>query len=145
MIKTFRDKIGNAEQQVIHLAGGDINTGYKIHKLTLMTTDPGNASQDLVLKIYSVKQDSVPSTGATIDFSQDELVAAGYFSQATTDFSHRQTVIFDKEVFNQDLYVTFTDNDGSDPCNYLLELEEVKMKDPETAVVNYKAALLHGE
>ena len=145
MIKTFRDKITNGEQQVIHLAGGDIDIGYKIHKLKLMTTDPGNASQDLVLKVYSVKQDSVPSTGATIDFSEDELVAAGYFSQATTDFSHRQTVIFDNEVFNQDLYVTFTDNDGSDPCNYLLELEEVKMKDPETAVVNYKAALLHGE
>ena len=145
MIKTFRNKIANTEQQVIHLSGGDADTGYRIHKLTLMTTDPGNASQDLVLKIYSVKQDSVPSSGATIDFSEDELVAAGYFSQATSDFSHRQTVIFDKEVFNQDLYVTFTDNDGSDPCNYLLELEEVRISDSEAAVINYSAALLHGQ
>ena len=145
MIKTFRSKIGNAEQQVIHLAGGDIDTGYRVHKLTLMTTDPGNASQDLVLKIYSVKQTSVPSSGATIDFNEDALVGAGYFAQSTSDFSHRQTVIFDTEVFNQDLYVTFTDNDGSDSCNYLLELEEVKMSDSEAAVINYNAALLHGE
>ena len=144
-VKTFRDKIENAGQHIIPLAGGDSDIGYRVHKLELMTTDPGNASQDLVLKIYSVKQTSVPSSSATIDFSEDDLIAAGYFAQATSDFSHRQTVVFDREIFNQDLYVTFTDNDGSDACNYYIELEEIKMSGGEQAVTNFRAALLHGE
>ena len=142
-IKTFRGRVDSAGQDTIYLAGGDVTSGYKIHKLQIMTYEPGNATQDLVLKIYKKKQTSVPSSGATVDFLEDALIAVAWFSQATADFSHFQIVIFDKEVVNQNLYVTNTDNDGSDSCNYYLELEEVKMPDSEAAVVNFNAALIH--
>ena len=103
-----------------------------------MTKEPGNTSQDLVVKIYKVKQDSVPSSSGTIDFSDNTLLAAGYFAQATADFSHFKSVIFDNEIFNQDIYVTCTDNDGSDPCNYYFELEQIKLNSNENTVATLK-------
>jgi len=145
VIKTFRGRIDNAGQDTIYLAGGENNKGYRIHKLQIMTYEPGNTSQDLVLKIYKNKQTSVPATSAKVDFKEDSLLAASWFSQATSDFSHYEIVIFDKEVVNQNIYITNTDNDGTDSCNYYLELEEVTMPTPEQAVVNFNAALLHGK
>jgi hypothetical protein len=144
MIKTFRGKLEDGGQDQIHLAGGADNIGYKIHKLQIMMEQPGNTAQESLVKIYNVKQTSVPTSAATVDFSDDTLVAAAY---QDTNVHPTEVIIADQEVFNQDLYITYTDNGSgtNEDINYYLELEEVKLKDSEAAVINYKAALLHGE
>jgi len=142
-IKSFRGKLVHGEQDTIHLSGGDAETGYRIHRFDLMLTDP-EANVDLCVKIYSVKQTSVD---AIVDFSDDTLLAAGMlWSSASQIYPHDKQIVFDQDVFNQDIYITnFDEQFNTGAVNYYLELEEVKMSNPEAAVVNYKAALLHGE
>ena len=81
-----------------------------------------------------------------VNFDNDALLAAALYSDSTSggEFA-AQTIIFDQEVVNQDLYVTLSGPTMNNFMNYYIEMEEVKMKDPEIAVVNYNAALLHGE
>ena len=42
---------------------------------------------------------------------------------------YSQVIIFDNKVFNQDMYITQTDNDGTDSCNYYIELEVIPLDD----------------
>jgi len=143
-IKTFRGLLADGGTDTIHLSGGDASTGYRIIHFNVITENPGDTAYEHVLQIYSVKPSSPTSQ---VNFDDDTLLAVAftkgdeltYRSAGTTD------VVFDKEVLNQDIYITQVDTKGSLSCNYYIELEEFKMKDPETAVVNYKAALLHGE
>ena len=143
-IKTFRGKIADGDFETIHLSGGEIGDGFKIVKLELMPNEPGGTTSESVVQIFTVPQSAAV---ATIDFSDDTLLAAAFM--ATSD-SHvypvKDITIFDQEVINQDLYLTHQNTGGTTaPVNYYIELEQVKMTDAESAVVNYKAALLHGE
>jgi len=81
-----------------------------------------------------------------VDFSDDSLLGAAYLEGNSGEhYSDQQTVLFDSEVFNQDIYITHQDikADPGKDCNYYLELEEVKMSDAEAANVNFVAALVH--
>jgi hypothetical protein len=127
MIKTFRGLVASGAQDTIVLHTNDGSIGYRVVKFEIITNQPGNTSQDLVCKIWKVSQTTIPTTGATIDFSDNTMLGVGWFPQSTTYFSQHSIIIFDKEVFNQDIYITNTDNDGGDPCNYYLELEQVKL------------------
>ena len=137
-IKSFRGLIDNGGQHTIRLGTNDGMTGYKINKFQIITKEPGDTTQDLVVKIYKVEQDTVPTSGATVDFNDSMLMAVAHYSQNTTYFNQDTTVIFDNEVVNQDIYITHTDNDGSDPCNYYLELEQLKLDLNEQAVATLK-------
>jgi hypothetical protein len=143
-MKSFRGQLVHAEQDTIHLSGGDADTGYRLKKFQLMDANPATASNEFIVKIYSVKQTSVDGS---VDFSDDTLLAAGFaVGNTDTRFDVLQNVIFDEEIFNQDIYITCFDNEGNNgACNYYFELEEIKMTNSQAAVVNYKAALLHGE
>ena len=143
-IKTFRGKLADASFSTIHLAGGESAEGYRIVKLELMPEEPGGTTSESVVQIFTVPQ-TVASP--TMDFTDDTLLAAAFM--ATSD-SHvypvKDIVIFDHDVVNQDLYITHQNTGGTTaPVNYYLELEQIKMSKGEEAVVNFKAALLHGE
>jgi hypothetical protein len=137
-IKSFRGLIANGDQQTIALSTNNGSVGYKIVKFEIMTNEPGNAQQELIVKIYKIPQSTVPTASAKIDFSDNTLLAAGMFIQSTTEYMHTQTTIFDNEIFNQDIYVTHTDNDGSDPVNYYIELEQMKLALDENTVATLK-------
>jgi len=49
-------------------------------------------------------------------------------------------VIFDNEVFNQDIYITYTDNGGgsNEDINYYIELEQIKLDLSENTVATLK-------
>ena len=72
---------------------------------------------------------------------------ASDFGDATANnYPEDHTIIFDTEIVNQDLYITNKEVSGNASLqNYYIEMEEVKVKDAEMAVVNYRAGLLHGE
>jgi len=50
-----------------------------------------------------------------------------------------QIVIFDKEIFNQDIFVTHTDEGGSAKCNYYIELEQMKLDHTQNMNATLKA------
>ena len=137
MIKTFRGLLADGGQDHIRLQTIKGNVGYRIVKLQLIPRDPGFASQEAVLQIWKAKQTSVP-TGAgssAVNFTDTDLLAAawlpqGNISPAATPGRGGIDVIFDKEIFNQDIYITQTDNEGnSNSCNYYLELDVVDLTD----------------
>tara|TARA_Y100000356_G_C11178004_1_gene245217 strand:+ start:282 stop:719 length:438 start_codon:yes stop_codon:yes gene_type:complete len=142
-IKSFRGKLVHGEQDKIHLSGGDADTGYRIHRFDLMQTDPSEQPENAV-KIYSVKQTSVDGN---VDFDDDTLLAAGMIWSSTNQiYPHDKQIVFDQDVVNQDIYITnFDEQFGAGSVNYYLELEEIKMSKNQQAVVNFEAALLHGQ
>lgn len=142
MIKTFKGILNDGEQDQIHLAGGDGNTGYRIVKFQVMPEKPGDAGQESLVQVWKVKQSVVPTSSGTVDFSDDALIGAvvGIFGVGE---GLPNPIIFDTQVFNQDIYVTHTDNRNAEKINYYIELDEVRMPDNETAVVNFNAALIH--
>ena len=135
MIKTFRGLMADGAQDTIVLHTNDGSTGYRIVKFQLMGP---NSSTDIehVLKIYKIKQTTITSS---IDFSDQTLLAAAVI----TDSTGRETlptpiIIFDKEVFNQDIYITSKADDNAANINYYLELEQVKLDMGESTVATLK-------
>ena len=143
MIKTFRGKLETDEQDRIYLSGGGEKEAYRIVKLQILPHN-FNVTDEYNVKVFKTKQ---TTSTTTIDFDSDDLIAAAYFENSAgvgSEGTYANTVIFDNEVFNQDIFITLK-SQSDNSCNYYLELEEIKIKDPEIAVVNYRAALLHGE
>ena len=137
-IKSFRGKIADNGIDTISLHTNTGSVGYRIVKFQLMAIDPMNNNQESVVKIFSVPQTGVPT--ATIDFSDNSLIAAGYVesdnSGATPTFNEA-AVIFDNMVFNQDIYITHVEQ-GSDAVNYYIELEQMKLDLSESTTATLK-------
>jgi hypothetical protein len=148
-IKTFRGLLEDQEQRKIHLSGGEDDKGFKIHKLQIIPNDMGTAGGDAasyVVKIFSTEQTIGATPGEIIDFDDDTLLAAATFERHTSGGTATPVIIvFDQTVVNQDIYINLHDAQSGKGCNYYLELEEVTMGKGEQAVVNFSAALLHGE
>jgi len=140
-IKSFKGLLVDDSQDQIYLAGGDSTKGYRIVKFEILPATPGDVSMEHCTKIYKTKQTSIDDN---INFSDDSLLgAAVYAGGSSTSYPQIQTaVVFDNEVFNQDIYVTQKDTQNG-AINYYIELEEVTMSDAEAANVNFVAALTH--
>jgi len=139
-IKSFRGLIAEGAQDTISLHTNNGSTGYRIKKFQLMPNSPGAKTNNGVVKIYSVLQGTIPTSGATIDFSDQTLLAAGYYEDnASTAYTAMSTIVFDNVTFNQDIYVTYTDNDSSSIfINYYIELEQIKLDLIENTVATLK-------
>jgi len=124
-IKTFRGQIVDGGQDSIVLHTNTGSTGYRIVKFMLMSVDPSENAES-VLKIYKIFQQSVD---ANIDFNDQTLLGAGIITQSSTSQSNPedQTIFFDNEIFNQDIYLTLKGVDNTPSINYYIELEQVKL------------------
>ena len=133
MIKTFRGLLSDGEEDRIRLSTKKGKIGYKIVKFQIIGNNPGNKDQESVVKIFKVTQSSV--TG-TIDFSDGNLLGVGYWALIATANTEGVggPVIFEQEVFNQDIFVTHKDNNTGEECNYYLELEVMPLTDNAAAV-----------
>ncbi len=143
MIKTFRGLIADNAQDTIVLHTNDGSTGYRIVKLQIIPNTPydQNAAEH-VLKIYKVNQN--PPSGSLIDgvvdFSDNTLLGVAIINNNTTGYQYPSipTIIFDTEVFNQDIFITHIDMVNAVACNYYLELEQVKLDMMENTVATLK-------
>jgi len=128
MIKTFRGLLATGGQDRIRLSTIKGKVGYRIVKFELISKAPASTTQETVVKI--VKNDG-ETIDANIDFTDSGLLAAGYFEghSNSTDFGGT-IIVFDGEIFNQDIFVMGVDGSGSGmPINYYLELEVVPLDD----------------
>jgi len=146
MIKTFRGLIVDGGQDTIVLHTNDGSMGYRIVKFEIMTNVPHAAATDTehIVMIWKVKR-SVTELGDTTttnpDFSNNQLLGVGLNLNDVTGSGHGywETTIFDQERFNQDIYVTHRDEGGStNPCNYYIELEQVKLDLNQNTVATLK-------
>jgi len=137
MIKTFRGLIADGAQDIIVLHTNDGSTGYKIVKLEAIPSAPGSGSSNHILKIYKVSQSTKTST---IDFSDQTLIGSIWIRD-NVDANYAgaiESIIFDNEIFNQDIYITHVETVGSETCNYYIELEQVKLDLSENTVATLK-------
>jgi len=139
MIKTFRGILADGGQDKIRLSTKKGKIGYRILKFDLFPTIVGDVTQESVLTIMKVSTASVPTTGATTDLTDQNILAVGAFTVGSGTASYQQSpsysyIIFDNEIFNQDIYAIHTDNGGTNALNYYLELETVNLTDNAAAV-----------
>jgi len=130
MIKTFRGLLtdtspGNQNRIRLQTIKGKV--GYRIVKFQIITELPGITQVEFIVKVYKSEQATVDGV---INFGEDDLLAAAEYAandNGWTAGSH--AVIFDNEVFNQDIYITGIDVNGSYNVNYYLELEVIPLDD----------------
>ena len=141
-IKTFRGLIADKSQDTIVLHTNDGSTGYRIKKFQLMSWYPVNDNTEHIVMIWKIAQSTtaVASGINTPDFSNQTLLAAGVYTNSTSGHTVPSftTVVFDNEIFNQDIYVTHSDEQSGIPCNYYIELEQVKLDLNENTVATLK-------
>ena len=135
-IKSFRGKISNDTIETIHLSTNDGSVGYRIVKFQLMGINENTAYEN-TLKIYKI-----PQTSATedIDFSDNTLLAAALYGDSSDSKTFSmQTIIFDNEIFNQDIFITYIGlGSFQNDINYHIELEQIKLDLNENTVATLK-------
>ena len=136
MIKTFRGQIADGAQDTILLHTNDGSTGYRIVKFQIIGVEPGEQHSESTVKIYKIEQ-TLPVDNA-VDFSDQTLLAVAYYQDAHDVYTDSTQVIFDHEIFNQDIYVTHEDTRGTQPVNYYLELEQIKLDINSNTVATLK-------
>jgi len=138
LIKTFRGQIADNRQDTIVLHTNDGSMGYRIVKFQIIPREPFDKDQESVVKIYKVSQSSIDTL---IDFSDNTLLAVGITTNENivgTGYMMPMQIIFDQEIFNQDIYVTHRDQDNAEVCNYYIELEQVKLDLSQSTVATLK-------
>jgi len=136
MIKTFRGLMADDTQDTIVLHTNDGSTGYRIVKLDIMGHNPGSDDVEGLIKIYKTEQSSIDGV---VDFSDNTLLGAAYWKEdAGGIYPQSESIIFDQEIFNQDIFVTHKDVATGKKTNYYLELEQVKLDLSESTVATLK-------
>jgi len=143
-IKSFRGQMASSTQEIIHLHTNDGSVGYRIKKLEAIQKSPGAASKDCegLIQVWKISQDTTDAAViGTIDFSNQRLLGIVFYTgDPNADQSPDEFVsIFDNEVFNQDIYITYFDVRGvNDPMNYYIELEQMSLDLNENTVATLK-------
>ena len=139
-VKSFRGKIAGNDPDgskiTISLHTNDGSIGYKIVKLQLLGSDLTGGTQESTVKVYTVEQTDVDGV---VDFSDPTLIAVGFYEQNQSNgIFGDQVVIFDNVIFNQDLHITHVEGGTTQPVNYHIELEQVKLDISENTMATLK-------
>jgi len=136
VVKTFRGLLVDGGQERIRLQTINGKVGYRIVKFEAMPEKPGLVASESVLQIFTKE---VTATGE-VDFSNQDLLGAVYVNNATGghQYPSQSSIIFDNEIFNQDIYITHIDSMGSGEANYYIELEVIPLASDEATVATLK-------
>ena len=135
-LKTFRGRLADGAQATIRLSTNDGLTGYKINKLQIIHAEPGQQDAEHTVKVFTTERSTVDNA---VNFDDPTLLGVAYLTDdKNTLGTIANIIVFDAVKFNQDIYVTHEDTTGSQPCNYYLELEQVKLSLDEATVATLK-------
>jgi len=130
MIKTFRGLLTDSSpgnQQRVRLQTIKGKVGYRIVKFQIIQQEPGQQSVESTVKVYTQEQSTINNN---IDFTDSSLLAVAiWHKQDNSAYALIDHVIFDREIFNQDIFLTHQETDNAYPCNYYLELEVIPLDD----------------
>ncbi len=136
-IKSFRGLIADDSIDTISLHTNDGATGYRIVKFQIIPEKPGTATGEHTVKIFKTPQTGTPP--AAIDFSDQTMLAVAFIENGSgVGNMQPDVIIFDNEIFNQDIYITHNDESGTENCNYYFELEQMKLDLNENTVATLK-------
>ena len=136
-IKSFRGLIADGAIDIVSLHTNTGSAGYRIVKFEIMANQPGAQTYENIVKIYKTPQ---TTADGVIDFSDQTMIAAAYFesNSGAGSLPFYQFAVFDSEIFNQDIYITASDVNGTQPINYYIELETMKLDLSENTVATLK-------
>jgi len=137
MIKTFRGMITDGGEDTLVLHTNDGSTGYRIIKFEILPQAPIASEIEAVVKIFKVAQTSFSST---VDFNDNTLLGVGVWWGGSTgvDDPQDKITIFDREIFNQDIFISGSFSGGTFQVNYYIELEQIKLDLSESTVATLK-------
>jgi len=127
MIKTFRGLLADAAVDRIRLSTIKGKVGYQIIKFQVLQESPGAADAKATVTISKVNFTPV----ATANFTDSDILGIAFYGNpSSTAYPIQQVIIFDNEVFNQDIFIGSQDVGGaSEKMNYYLELEVIPLDD----------------
>ena len=137
-IKSFRGRLEDGAIDTIVLHTNNGSTGYRIKRFDLMSADYGTAGGDShssVVKVFKIPQTTADEL---VDFSDNTLMAAATFERFTSVGTLTQSLFFDNEIVNQDIYLTHKDTQTGKSVNYYIELEQIKLSLDENTVATLK-------
>lgn len=133
----FRGKLDEGLERKIQLSTLKGRRGYRIVKFKTMSSLIGANEYETMTKIYAKSQGS-GSTG--VDFSESDLLAASYIEDNPSHaYPLSETVFFDNEVFNQNIWISTASLTGTVPVNYYIELETVELSQIQSTQLTLKS------
>ena len=138
-IVSFRGLMADLQVDTILLQTNNGLTGYRINKFQMIPEQPGQSDHRFVMQIF--KTEPTTAASGTIDFSDNRLLAAAEIEDngGASHYPHSGTaIVFDNEIFNQDIYITLKDIGVGESCNYYIELEQIKLSLDEQTVATLK-------
>ena len=137
---TFRGTLDQGEQNQLRLRTLNGKTGYKITKFQVISAEPGaNDHNEFVVKIFN--KDQTSAITPTVNFTDSNLLAVVYYEDHVSPGSAgKDTIIFDNNPFNQDIFVTSADaGGGTVQANYYIELETMALSDTESTMLTLQS------
>jgi len=135
-ILSYRGLLADEAQETILLSTKKGEVGYKIVKFQIIPEKPGTTAVESTVQIWKEEQ---PTVVAAVDFSDNRLLGVAYIENGSSVGNMQpDVIIFDQEIFNQDIYITHIDEGGTSACNYYLELEVIKLDESQAMVATLK-------
>jgi len=129
VVKTFRGLLADGGQDRIRLQTIKGKVGYRIVKFEIIDAAPGTLNTENVVKIYKESQTTIDGL---VNFTESGLLGVAFwvFSSSNPQYSTPYVVIFDSEIFNQDIYISHKEvSANANKVNYYLELEVIPLDD----------------
>jgi len=141
VVKTYRGLLADGGQDRIKLQTSTGKVGYKIVKFQIIQETVSTQASESLVQIWKKEVASVPTSAATVNFTDTDLLGVAYLTHHDNSAYgiSNDIIIFDNQVFNQDIYITHTDNQQTYACNYYLELEVIPLASDEAAITTVKA------
>ena len=132
MIKTFRGLLLDGAEDKIRLSTKKGKIGYKIIKFQVIPNEPGAVSYESVVTVNKVTFAPL----LTIDLSDANILAVAYWSGSAVPSQPQESsvIVFEQEIFNQDIYIGHNGTDAGMTMNYYIELEPITLTDNAAAV-----------
>jgi len=129
MIKTFRGLLASGGEDRIRLQTIKGKVGYRIVKFQILPENPHNAN--VVNHVVKLFKTSPATVTADVNFSDSDLLGVATYTEdpGVRDMPGYGIVIFDQEIFNQDIFITNKELHNSLSSNYYLELEVIPLND----------------
>ena len=136
--------VAEGNQIKISIQGSVGAIAWRITKFDMAAENPGLQSQESVMQIFREEQTSI---SAVVNYNDNELLGTGYYSDSSsgTQGTGKYITIFDNAIFARNIFITHVETNGTQSCNYYIELEEVTISAAGKAQLALAAARRTGE
>jgi len=122
-VSSFRGLLVNDDiPERIHIQGSVGAIAWRITKFQVMGINE-DKNYETVVQIN--RKEITPSD--SVNFADNDLLGAALYGDTDSIDQATSSVIFDREIFNQDIFISAKATAGTSAINYYIELEEVKV------------------